>query len=326
MKKRLINLLFITLICFSAFYFYRVEISSPSIQETQNFTVPKGSNLKETAYNLKRRNIIPSILLFKVHAYLTGNQNKIKTGPYLLKKGSSPSDILKLLVLGKTKLIKITIPEGKNLYEIAKILEIKKIVNAKKFIEEAKQIKYLDFYSHPIPNIEGHLFPETYYLTEKMPEKQVINLFINEYKKRIKSLNWNNSKLNPYEVLILASIVEKETGLAQERKRIAGVFTNRLKKRMKIQSDPTTIYGIFENFDGNLRKKDLRTPTPYNTYTLKRLPIGPISNPGLAAIKAVLEPENHSFLFFVSKNDGSHTFSKTYTEHRKKVYRFQIKR
>jgi len=326
MKKILISFLFISLIYFSLFYFYRANIYLSSVQETQNFTVLKGSNLKAIANNLKKKRMIPSVLIFKVHAYLTNNQNKIKTGPYLLKKGASPDDVLKLLVSGKTKLIKITIPEGKNLYEIADILEVKKIVNAKKFIEEAKQIKSLDIYSHPIPNIEGHLFPDTYYLAEAMPEKQVINLLVNEYKKRIKGLNWNNSKLNPYEILILASIVEKETGLAQERKRIAGVFTNRLEKRMRIQSDPTTIYGIFENFDGNLRRKDLRTPTPYNTYTLKRLPIGPISNPGLAAIQAVLQPEEHSFLFFVSKNDGSHTFSKTYTEHKKKVYRFQIRR
>ncbi|HID03901.1 MAG TPA: endolytic transglycosylase MltG, partial [Desulfobacterales bacterium] len=128
--------------------------------------------------------------------------------------------------------------------------------------------------------------------------------------------------LSPYEVLILASMVEKETAKAIERPLIAGVFLNRLKKGMRMQSDPTVVYGV-ENYSGKITRTHLRTPTPYNTYTLKRLPIGPISNPGKAALMAVLQPTESKFYYFVSQNDGSHKFSKTLREHNRAVNKYQ---
>ena len=142
---------------------------------------------------------------------------------------------------------------------------------------------------------------------------------VNEFFKRTKTLDFTHPKLTKHELITLASIVEKETGRAIERPRIAGVFFNRLRKRMRIQSDPTTIYGIWENFNGNLRKKHLLAKTPYNTYKISGLPIGPIANPGLKAIEAVLHPESHKFLYFVSKNDGTHVFSKNLIDHNKAV-------
>jgi len=135
-------------------------------------------------------------------------------------------------------------------------------------------------------------------------------------KKKTKNLSFQTAPLNlkKNEVITLASVVEKETGAAWERPKIAGVFLNRLKKRMRLQSDPTTIYGIYEGFNGNLRKRHLLEMTPYNTYKIPALPIGPIANPGTEAIKAVLRPDSHSYLYFVSKNDGTHVFSKTYKD------------
>ena len=132
-----------------------------------------------------------------------------------------------------------------------------------------------------------------------------------------------NSNLTWHQIITLASIVEKETGVASERGVIAGVFYNRLKKRMRLQSDPTTIYGIFPTFDGNLRKKDLLQHTPYNTYKIKGLPPGPIANPGLDAINAAISPDRHTYLYFVSKNNGTHIFSKNYKDHRKAVNYYQ---
>ena len=172
--------------------------------------------------------------------------------------------------------------------------------------------------------MEGYLYPDTYYLTRKgQTTADLLRMQVRHF-----FAVWNDIKvtpplgLSPYEVVILASMVEKETAKAEERPIIAGVFYNRLKKGMRMQSDPTVMYGI-ENFSGRLTRKQLRTPSPYNTYTLKRLPVGPIANPGKAALMAVLHPEESSFIYFVSKNDGSHKFSKSLREHNRAVNKYQ---
>jgi UPF0755 protein len=139
------------------------------------------------------------------------------------------------------------------------------------------------------------------------------------FDKKIKKFNFSKTKLTKHEVIILASIVEKETGAKFERPIISAVYLNRLKKRMRLQSDPTTIYGIYETFNGNLRRKHLLEKTAYNTYKLPALPLGPIANPSQAAIQAVLEPKTHKFIYFVSKNDGTHVFTETYKEHLRAV-------
>jgi UPF0755 protein len=146
---------------------------------------------------------------------------------------------------------------------------------------------------------------------------------IDLYKERTKELNFDHPFLNRHQVFILASVVEKETGAKFERPMIAGVFTNRLKKRMRLQSDPTTVYGIWSRYTGNIRKADLLELTPYNTYKIPALPLGPIANPSFEAIQAVLSPAQHDFLYFVSKNDGTHIFSKTYQDHEKAVDDYQ---
>jgi len=147
---------------------------------------------------------------------------------------------------------------------------------------------------------------------------------VNQFNKKFSLVDFQLTTLNPRQVLILASIVEKETGDKKERPMIAGVFLNRLKLKMRLQSDPTTIYGKFEEYNGNLSKKDLLTPTEYNTYTIPALPIGPICNPGIEAINAVLKPIDHKYLYFVSQNDGTHVFSENYEKHLEAVKRWQL--
>lgn len=169
------------------------------------------------------------------------------------------------------------------------------------------------------PSLEGYLFPETYMFAPGTPVKQIVQLMLRQFVKKTKNLNLASSHLSPHEVIILASIVEKETGAEWERPTIAGVYLNRLKKKMRLQADPTTIYGIWENYNGNLRRRHLLEKTPYNTYKISGLPLGPIANPSLAAIKAVLTPKEHQFIYFVSKNDGTHVFTPTYKEHQKAV-------
>jgi UPF0755 protein len=148
-------------------------------------------------------------------------------------------------------------------------------------------------------------------------------MMVKQFNKKTALINLSSTTLNPRQVLILASMVEKETGDKKERPVIAGVFFNRLKQKMRLQSDPTTVYGIFETYNGNITRKDLLTPSEYNTYTIPALPIGPISNPGVESIKAVLNPAIHKYLFFVSQNDGTHIFSESYEKHSEAVNKWQ---
>jgi UPF0755 protein len=174
------------------------------------------------------------------------------------------------------------------------------------------------------PGLEGYLFPDTYHLSRGMTPRAVIDVMVKRFFAVMGPFSEaiRQSGMSLEQVVTLASIVEKETGAPEERPLIAGVFLKRLKNNMRLESDPTVIYGI-DPFDGNLKKEDLRTHTPYNTYLIKGLPPGPISSPGLEAIKAVLFPAQTDFLYFVSKNDGTHHFSKTFSEHRKAVRKYQ---
>jgi len=290
------------------------------------FEIKNGDSFGRINSRLYNKKIIYSARVFHRYAQINNKINKMKAGKFLINEGQNMISILKTLTQGKSIETRITIPEGKNLYEIAKILESKNITNADKFIQLSKNIDFVNSLSIPGPTVEGYLYPETYYFPEKITAQIVIHKMVREFHKKTKPLNFSNSKLNKKDIIILASIVEKETGAKHERPLIAGVFHNRLIKKMRLQSDPTTIYGIFEHYNGNLQKKHLLELTPYNTYRISGLPKGPISNPGIDAIKAVLHPPNHNYYYFVSKNDGTHIFSENYQNHLKAVDKWQKNR
>ncbi len=232
-------------------------------------------------------------------------------------------DVLDTLVDGVPILTSVTVPEGKNLYEIGKILESKEIVSYKEFVKEAKDPRWTKELGIDAPSVEGYLFPETYKFAPGTPASTVVSTMLDLFRNKTDELDFSKSYLPKHKVIILASIVEKETGAKSERPTIAGVYLNRLKKGMRLQADPTTIYGIWENYNGNLKKKHLLEKTEYNTYKMSGLPLGPIANPSLAAVKAVLNPKKHNFIYFVSKNDGTHVFTSTYKEHLKAVEYWQ---
>ena len=231
--------------------------------------------------------------------------------------------VLEILVYGQPNLTSITIPEGKNMYEIAKLLALSNITSEQEFLEVAEHPDFLSQLEIPGPTLEGYLYPETYRFAPNTPAKIVAKTMVDLFNRKTENINFNHPFLNKHQVIILASMVEKETGAKVERPMIAGVFTNRLKKRMRLESDPTTIYGIWKRYVGNIKRSDLLELTPYNTYKIPALPKGPISNPSIEAIKAVLDPEVHEYLFFVSKNDGTHVFTKSYHDHRQAVDNFQ---
>jgi len=290
------------------------------------FVVNPGEGFGSVNYRLHKEGLNSSKKLLYQYAKIRGLMTKIKVGAFRIQPGSTTIETFHTLIYGTPELDQVTIPEGKNMFQVGKILENKSITTYKNFIATCKDRNFLKQIGIPANTAEGYLYPDSYKFIKNTSPKTIIKAMYRTFKKKTKQLDFQSSPLSQHEVIILASVVEKETGASFERPQIAGVFHNRLKKRMRLQSDPTTIYGIYENFNGNLRKKHLLEKTPYNTYKIPALPIGPISNPGLEAIRAVISPTKHSYLYFVSQNDGTHAFTKTYEDHLKAVAKFQLNR
>jgi len=291
------------------------------------FTVRPGETFGQVNHRLAQQRLIINSRIFYHYVRWHGRLNQVRAGRFPLKAHATMEEVYQALFLGPIMADKVIIPEGKNLYEIAQILEKNQIARASDFIAAAKDEQLLQQLKIPGPNVEGFLYPDTYQFAHHTAPELIISAMKARFDQVAAELNnLKHPTLSPYEVVILASMVEKETGAAFERPIIAGVFFNRLQKKMRLQSDPTAIYGIFETFNGNLRRKDLETYTPYNTYRIPRLPVGPIANPGKESLKAVLAPTQHHYLYFVSNNDGTHTFTATFKEHDQAVTRLQKSR
>lgn len=289
----------------------------------QDFVVGTGDFFGRINKRLHDQGFISNPRLFHHLAKYKNVLTKFKAGSFTIKSGSTMGDILETLVYGQPNLTSITIPEGKNMYEVAKLFEAVGITKAEDFLKVTTDPEIIQQFNIEAPSLEGYLYPETYRFAPNTPARTVVKAMIDLFNKKTADINFTHPFLNKHQVIILASVVEKETGAKFERPAIAGVFTNRLEKRMRLQSDPTTIYGMWSRYNGNIRKKDLLEATPYNTYTVPALPLGPISNPSLEAIQAVLNPEDHEYIFFVSKNDGTHIFTKHYKDHLKAVNDYQ---
>ena len=261
-------------------------------------------------------------------ALLRGDTGRIKTGDYVFHGRVSPKGFLDALVSGKGEFTAFTIPEGFSLRDMAARLEEERLGDAQEFLRLSHDPAFIASLNLPLrpapPSLEGLVFPETYYLYRGVRESHLIQAMVRQFKQRA----WPVLKagegrgLTPYQALILASIVEKETGLDAERPLVSAVFHNRLRQGIKLGSDPTVIYGV-PDFDGNLTRVHLRTPTPFNTYTQAGLPPTPIASPGLASIKAALAPAPVAYLYFVSRGDGTHQFSSDYRTHERAVDRYQ---
>jgi len=288
------------------------------------FFVLDGSTLTEVARELESKDLIHKKDLFLICARLLGYGRHIKAGEYRLNAGMSPLFILDILARGAVLLHQVTIPEGFTKEQIAMLLEKEGLADKKEFLALTENPEVVKSYGVTAPNLEGFLYPDTYQFSRGLTARSILDVFVSQFwkavapfKERIKE-----SGLSIEQVVILASIVEKETGRPEERPVIASVFLNRLKKGRRLESDPTVIYGI-ESFDGNLRKKDLSRHSPYNTYVIRGLPPGAIANPGMESIRAVLYPAETEYLYFVSKNDGSHHFTRTLVEHNRAVRTYQ---
>lgn len=325
MKKFLIIILVVIPLLVASFIGVKVAMvfNQSYTGPDKTFIVRNGDTFGKINQRLFAEGLIPDKRMFHYYAKYKNSLTKFRAGSFTITKGSNLRQVLDTLVYGQPNLTSITIPEGKNMYEIARMFEASGITTEKAFLEAVQHPDLISKLSIQANSLEGYLYPETYRFAPDTSAKAVAKSMIDLFNERTKDIEFNHPFLNKHQVIILASVVEKETGAKIERPMIAGVFTNRLKKRMRLQSDPTTVYGIWSRYKGNIRKADLLELTPYNTYKIPALPQGPISNPSLEAIRAVLAPERHDYLYFVSKNDGTHVFSKTYQDHEKAVEDYQ---
>jgi UPF0755 protein len=288
-------------------------------------TVGKREGFNVTIENLSEAGIIKDPIRFKLLALIKRYDTKIKAGEYALSSLMPPALILDMMVRGKTYLHKITIPEGYNLRQIAAVISDAGFGTEEDFIKKTTDPLFVSNKGIEAKSLEGYIYPDTYYFPKDESVEDIVTAMVErlwavfkpEWQERAKELGFSI-----HQIITLASIIEKETGDKHERELISSVFYNRLKKGMRLETDPTVIYGI-KNFDGNITRKHLSTKTPYNTYQIEGLPPGPIASPGYDSIKASLYPAETPYIFFVSKNDGTHYFSSSFKEHNRAVNIYQ---
>jgi len=295
---------------------------------TAVFVVRSGQGFRPVTNNLHQRGILKHPFKFRVLARLRGYDKRIRAGEYMLSSTMTPVNILEILSRGKVVLYRVTVPEGLTQLQIAPLVEKAGLVSKEAFTEALADTDLLAKLKIEADSFEGYLFPETYFFPKGVSAQKIISTMIDrfrsqfkpEWRKQAEKLGWS-----VHDVVTLASIIEKETGDPSERAVISSVFHNRLRKKMRLESDPTVIYGL-KDFDGNITKKDLKRSTPYNTYKIRGLPPGPIANPGAASIESALFPADTDYLFFVSKKDRTHQFSTNVNDHNRAVRKYQLRR
>jgi UPF0755 protein len=292
----------------------------------RTFVIKPGASLSRVANDLQREGIIDHPRYLAILGRWHGEADKLKAGEYLLEPGMKPLDILDKVVAGDVIQYSLTVVEGWTFKQMLQAVEAD--TKLKSTLQGLSNEQIMEKLGAAGKHPEGRFLPETYHFTAGMNDLDFLKraydamskLLESEWEQRAEGLPYKT----PYDALIMASIIEKETGVPDERAEIAGVFVRRLQKHMRLQTDPTVIYGLGESYDGNIRREDLLRDTPYNTYTRHGLTPTPIALPGAAAIHAALHPAADDKLYFVSKGDGSHYFSATLAEHINAVRKYQL--
>lgn len=301
------------------------SVDPPGLGVVRTLDIPEGATFRQAAELLQEARLLTHQWGFLLLGKLTASDRRIVAGEYALRSDMSPKELLAELRSGHVLLHPVTIPEGYTAAQIAELLDHKGILDGNEFLRLVHDRAFIRTLRLETDSLEGYLFPNTYRLAKRANSQEVIEamvgglrqVFTPEWQARAKDVN-----MSVHDVLTLASVIEKESGVEAERELVSAVFHNRLRRRIPLQSDPTVIYGI-PNFNGNLTKKDLADANPYNTYRITGLPPGPIANPGAEAIRAALYPVPTSYLYFVSRNDGTHQFSSTLAEHNRAVEQYQ---
>ena len=292
------------------------------------YTVNRGASFRSVVEDLANRGVLQKPRYLVWTASWTGKAGRIQAGGYHIPPGTTAETLMDLFVQGKVLQHSITLVEGWTFSQVMQTVRSHR--ELEHTLAGLSDQEVMERIGHPDVHPEGRFLPETYHFPDATQDVDILRraygdmqaLLIAEWERRDGGLPYGT----PYDALIMASIVEKETARPEERGRIAGVFVRRLQKKMRLQTDPTVIYGLGESFDGNLRRRDLKRKTPYNTYVNKGLPPTPIAMPGVDSILAALHPEPGNVLYFVAKGDGSHHFSATLAEHQRAVAKYQLKR
>ena len=334
MKQTLmvITILLATVICTSSWWFWhdmQIVLDSPlKISTAMDLTIEPGMSVQSIGNRLREMGLIQQPYYLVIEARWTRKEGNLKAGEYVINPGTTPRQLLDQFVIGKVKQYGLTLIEGWTFTQIMEIIGNNTILAHTLDATDNKSL--MSALGHPELSPEGQFFPDTYYFPRGTTDLDFLRR-ANNAMHEILSEEWEQRAADlpyktPYEALIMASLIEKETGLSEERAEIAGVFVRRLQKGMKLQTDPTVIYAMGKNFDGNVRRQDLLIDSPYNTYVYAGLPPTPIALPGRDAIHAALHPADDNSLYFVAKGDGSHHFSETLNEHNKAVARYQLDR
>ncbi len=318
----------VALIGLSAWLAYYAVTPLNLAPSSQEIVIQPKSGLRSIANQLVAQGVIQEPWRFIVLAKLLNKESTLQAGNYTLNKNVSPYQLLLSLNNGKATQGSITFIEGRTFAQMREKMARNDAL--KQTVTNLSEAEILKLVGSNRTKAEGLFFPDTFYFDRNTADTVILQRSYDAmqskldaaWQKRAPNLPYKNS----YEALIMASIVEKETGKASERPMIAGVFINRLRVGMRLQTDPTVIYGMGVEYQGNIRKKDLLKDTPYNTYTRDGLPPTPIAMPGLAAIEAALHPETTKALYFVGKGDGSHAFSNSLQEHNRAVVKYQLKK
>lgn len=317
----------VSLMVFGALSTFFMAAQDPQDQTERLFDVPLNTSLRAIAKRLQDQGLIRSKWSVIILAKLKGVGSSIRAGEYQLTHAMKPQQILQQLTSGKVFLRKVTVKEGQTMMAIGQLLERSWIIPREDFFKILADKVLLQKLGIDSFNFEGYLFPETYQFPRGTSAEKIVTTMYEELQNRWKpewDVRLTELGMTRHQILTLASIIEKESGQVSEQPLISSVFHNRLKRQMPLQSDPTVIYLLWA-FDGNLRKQDLQTQHPYNTYVIRGLPPGPIANTGLSAIEAALFPARSNFLFFVGNGEGSHVFSETLDQHNNAVNKYQRK-
>ncbi len=328
--KRLIGVIFVAcgvvvgILALNLFLF----VETPAGGAPQVVVVDRGTSTAKIIDELGEKGIVSNSALFRAYVILRRASGKIRAGEYHFEASLRPREVLDLLLKGDFARRRITIPEGWNSRDIATYLGELGLVDPERFLQKCRDEAFIRSLGLSVPSLEGYLYPDTYEIYKPKDEEEVLRKLVARFQKIYDTTleaRGRETGLGREQVIILASMVEKETARPEERPVIASVFLNRLKKEMPLASDPTIIYSITD-FSGNLTRQHLTRPSPYNTYVMKGLPATAIASPGIDSIRAVLYPAQTDFLYFVSKNDGTHEFSRTEEEHNASVKRYQSNR
>ena len=298
--------------------------------EDVSVKIVHGDNLRSVAVELEKKQIIYNRYIFILTGRLLGYQDEIIPGEYKFTNGLTNIDVLKMITdVSEHHYVTVTIPEGLNIRQIGHLVYRQMNLDSTRFVNETFNDSLIDLLGIKAENLEGFLFPDTYQFNISLhgnTEKDVVSAMAAEFRKKITPEMYGDmkkKKLTLKEVIVMASIVEGETRSDSEKKIIAGVYYNRLKKKMRLEADPTVQYVLPDGPKRRLTYSDLKYPSPYNTYLNRGLPPGPINNPGLSSIVAAIYPDENKYLYFVAKGDGTHRFADTYDQHKKNIAEYR---